>query len=321
MIAATNGWAVAFDNLSHVRPLLSDAICRLATGGGFGTRELYSNGDEVLFDVKRPVILNGITELATRGDLLDRSIIETLPVIPEEKRRTEEDFWRDFEAVRPRILGALLDAVVAVLRDRSRIIFKRHPRMADFARTAAAAAPALGWTQGEFLDAYTENREGANASILSDSPLAESILAFMDGREPWEGSLRELLRVLDGSADEATKHQRGWPKSSRALSSALTRIAPNLRTGGVEAEKLPRRGNSRPWRLTSTAVQPTVTTVTTVIPDSANGDGGVVEQVGVGHPPSRQNGRNEPAGDAMTVVTVSPQLRPNVGDETWERVP
>ena len=72
-----------------------------------------------------------------------------------------------------------------------------------------------------------------------------------------------------------------------------------------------------------TAITPdtTVTTVTTVITDSANGDEGVIEQVGVGHPPSRQNGRGEPAGDAMTVVTVSPQVRPTIGDQTWERVP
>ena len=34
-------------------PWLSDALCRLATGGGFATRELYSNEDEVIFDALR----------------------------------------------------------------------------------------------------------------------------------------------------------------------------------------------------------------------------------------------------------------------------
>jgi hypothetical protein len=67
MIAATNGWCLSLDNLSHVPPWLSDAICRLATGGGFATRALYTDSDEVLFDAQRPVILNGIEELATRG--------------------------------------------------------------------------------------------------------------------------------------------------------------------------------------------------------------------------------------------------------------
>lgn len=78
MISATNGWVVAYDNMSHLPPWLSDAICRLATGGGFGTRMLYENDEEMLFDATRPVILNGIEELATRGDLLDRALSNML---------------------------------------------------------------------------------------------------------------------------------------------------------------------------------------------------------------------------------------------------
>src|SRR5207249_3261055 len=41
MIAATKGWTVAYDNLSHLSPWLSDALCRLSTGGGFSTRALF----------------------------------------------------------------------------------------------------------------------------------------------------------------------------------------------------------------------------------------------------------------------------------------
>ncbi len=66
-IAARNCWIVAFDNVSHVQPWLSDAICRLATGGGWATRELYSDLEEVLFDARRPVLLTGITEYLSRG--------------------------------------------------------------------------------------------------------------------------------------------------------------------------------------------------------------------------------------------------------------
>ena len=73
MIAATNGWVINLDNLSRLPAWLSDAICRLATGGGFATRELYTDADEVLFNATRPVIVNGIEELATRSDLLDRA--------------------------------------------------------------------------------------------------------------------------------------------------------------------------------------------------------------------------------------------------------
>ena len=36
-IAANKGHVQAFDNVSALQPWLSDALCRLATGGGFGT--------------------------------------------------------------------------------------------------------------------------------------------------------------------------------------------------------------------------------------------------------------------------------------------
>jgi hypothetical protein len=129
IIAATNGWVIALDNLSSVSDWLSDAICRLATGGGFATRELYSDGEESLFDAERPVILNGIEELATRGDLLDRAIVIYLPSIPEEHRRPEATLWSDFAAQHPKILGALLDAVSMALRKRDDVQLKGLPRM------------------------------------------------------------------------------------------------------------------------------------------------------------------------------------------------
>lgn len=94
VIAATNGWLIALDNLSHLPDWLSDALCRLATGSGFATRELYTDADETIFAAQRPVVLNGIEELATRGDLLDRAITLYLPTIPDDKRQDEKDFWR-----------------------------------------------------------------------------------------------------------------------------------------------------------------------------------------------------------------------------------
>lgn len=94
MIGAQNGWLLAFDNLSFVSPWLSDALCRLSTGGGFATRELFTDTNEIVFDAKRPVIVNGIESLITRSDLLDRALLLTLPTIGETQRRAEADLWR-----------------------------------------------------------------------------------------------------------------------------------------------------------------------------------------------------------------------------------
>jgi hypothetical protein len=42
-IAANNGYLLTFDNLSGLSPCLSDALCRLASGGSFAMRLLYTN--------------------------------------------------------------------------------------------------------------------------------------------------------------------------------------------------------------------------------------------------------------------------------------
>jgi hypothetical protein len=72
-IAASNGHVLAFDNVSGLPTWISDTLCRLATGGGFAVRQLYTDVDEVLFDATRPMILNGIEEIVTRPDLADRA--------------------------------------------------------------------------------------------------------------------------------------------------------------------------------------------------------------------------------------------------------
>ena len=101
MIAAKNGWILAYDNLSNILPWMADALCRLATGGGFGTRELYTDDEEIIFDSMRPVILNGIEDMATRSDLADRAVSLTLPTIPESQRRTEAELWRAMRRLGP----------------------------------------------------------------------------------------------------------------------------------------------------------------------------------------------------------------------------
>jgi hypothetical protein len=115
-IAANNGHVLAFDNVSGLPAWISDTLCRLATGGGFAVRQLFTDQDEILFDACRPVILNGIEDIVTRPDLADRALFLTLEPIPEVRRRPEAELWAAFEAERSRILGALLDAVVEGLR-------------------------------------------------------------------------------------------------------------------------------------------------------------------------------------------------------------
>ena len=233
-IAAHNGWVVSLDNISTLPAWLSDALCRLSTGGGFATRTLYENDEETIFDAQRPVILTGIEVVATRSDLLDRSILIDLPTIPENQRRPESELLRDFNNARPRLLGALLDGAVSALRDVDTIQLSRLPRMADFALWAVAGERAIGLEQGAFLEAYFGNRESANETALESSPVGKAVLDLVADRGEWSGTASELLAALDRSIDERTKNAKSWPKSARSLSGILKRLAPNYRAAGVD---------------------------------------------------------------------------------------
>jgi hypothetical protein len=233
MIAASNSWIISFDNLSGIPQWLSDALCRLSTGGGFATRELHTDNEEILFDATRPIILNGIDDITGSADLADRSVIVTLPEVVEEDRIPEKVFWRDFLVALPMILGGLLDAVSTALRNLEHVKLPRLPRMADFARWVCAAAPALPFDQGEFLQAYSDNRREAVSMSIETSPLAAAIqtLAAAGDRK---GTATELLLALNGTVNEEVRKTKSWPKDARMLSSKLRRLAPLLRQTGLD---------------------------------------------------------------------------------------
>jgi hypothetical protein len=46
------------------------------------TRQLNTDEEEQFFDAQRPVILNGIEDIALNPDLADRAIIVNLPASP-----------------------------------------------------------------------------------------------------------------------------------------------------------------------------------------------------------------------------------------------
>jgi putative DNA primase/helicase len=182
------------------------------------------------------VLLNGIDDLAPRSDLLDRTVTLRLPVIRDDVRRAEAELWAAFEEARPRILGALLDAVSAALRNQAHVHLEEKPRMADFAIWATAAEPALGWRPGAFMAAYLSNRGAANAVALEESVLAMAVLRLMHLQVAWDGTAGELLRHLNRHfSDPQIRRHRDWPKGPRKLSGELHRWAPSLRQVGVES--------------------------------------------------------------------------------------
>jgi len=245
MIAAQNTWVMAMDNLSRLTGWLSDCLCQLSTGGGLSTRRLYADEEEMIFDVQRPVILNGITEFIERGDLADRSVFFYLPVIPEEKRRTEADIKAAIASALPGALGALLDLIVAALKLLPGIKLHGMPRMADFARWGEAVCRAMGKPPGEFMTAYTANRRDATTAIVDVDPVAVQLRILMNGLDHWEGTCIALLKKLAELGGDTLKRQKDWPNTAKGLRERLKRLAPALRSNGIDLEFGDRTGAGR----------------------------------------------------------------------------
>lgn len=255
-IAASNGHVLAFDNVSGLPAWISDTLCRLATGGGFAVRQLYTDQDEVLFDAARPVILNGIEDIVTRPDLADRAVFLTLEPIPEERRRPEAELWMAFEAERPRLLGVLLDAVVEGLKRLPDTHLPRLPRMADFALWASACETAI-WPAGTFWSTYCGNRDEAVEGVVDVDPVAAAVRAVMTERTVWTGTASDLLGALGEAAGERIAKSKTWPDSPRALSGRLRRAATFLRKIGIEVSfEREGRARTRTFRITAAGADP-----------------------------------------------------------------
>jgi hypothetical protein len=242
-IAAQNCRLLALDNLSGtMQNWLSDSLCRISTGGGHATRQLYSDADEVIFDFTRPLLLTSIADVASKSDLVDRTIFLSLPRITEDKRRAEGTFWPAFEQKRAGILGALLDAVVVASRRLPNTSVARLPRMADFAKWVIAAEPALGWEAETFLNAYRDNRAAANNLALDSSLVAQAILELVKVGSSFTGTSKALLAALNKRHPENDK-KPGWPQNPRGMSGAIRTIAPNLRAEGFDIPEEPRKAH------------------------------------------------------------------------------
>ncbi|MGE0598979.1 MAG: ATP-binding protein [Dehalococcoidia bacterium] len=237
-IAANNCFLLAYDNLSGLPTWLSDLLCRMSTGAGFATRALYTDDEEAIFSATRPVLLNGIDDLATRADLAERSIVIELPPIPPGSRRAERAFWREFHRAAPGFFGALMTLLSKVLKVREEVILSSSPRMADFAETGVAVCRALGLPDESFLNAYEVNRASSSAVALESQPVAMAIQELLANGEPWSGTVTGLLGVLSGIAERAgiARNTFTWPKSPARLGTELRRATPGLRQLGISIE-------------------------------------------------------------------------------------
>lgn len=233
---ASHHWVIFLDNLSHLPDWLSDAFCRACTGDGFSKRELYSDDDDIIYSFKRVIGFNGINLIASKPDLLQRSILLGLESIPKEKRKQEKELWKKFNEVKPSILGAIFDLLVKTLNEREKVVLPASPRMADFTHWGCAIARALGYTDNDFLTVYNANINQQHEEAIEANPVGSVVMEFIKNQETWEGTPTELLEKLDAIADDLriNKKSKAWPKDARWVWRRVNEIAVDLEAKGIK---------------------------------------------------------------------------------------
>ncbi len=236
-IAAANAQICSFENLSSLSGEQQDALCILSTGGGYATRQLYTNGEEHVISSKRPVMVNGINAVASQPDLIERVITIELPTIAAAKRQAEQNLeaaWvKDYPAIFTGLLTLFADALE--LLPKVEIPEGMQKRMIDYQRLGEAVCMALGSKAGEFSQQLDSMHGDSLARGLESYGVAvgvQMLAARPEGRE-WEGTYLQLLSELNRMPEI---DRSNWPKSPRHLSSQLMRIAPGLRRAGVRVE-------------------------------------------------------------------------------------
>jgi hypothetical protein len=254
-IAARNSHMVSLENLSHLQSQYQDALCVLATGGGYSARTLYTNAEETILELRKPIVLNGISVIVTAQDLLDRCLHIGLPTI--QSRELAGDMEDRFEAVQARLLGAMLDLFVKVLAKLPSVVIapEHRPRMADFAALGEAVFRAHGKPDGAFLGRYNAMRKDGVLRTIDASPVGAALVAYLaDAPSGFNGTLSELLDRLE----RYRQNGEAWPRSAKGLGDALRRLAPALRLIGFECTSQAKTGGVIRWHIFSRpqAVEP-----------------------------------------------------------------
>lgn len=250
-VSAGCNWAASYENLSHLSPAMQDALCTLATGGGRASRTLYTNDEETIIEVKRPVIINSIPNVITAQDLTDRAISIELPRIA---YREESEINAAWDEAKPGIFGGLMDLFVKTLELMPSVKLINPPRMADFTRIGEAMAQALGHDSGVFDALYKANRTESIGRAMESSPVAVAVCEMVDAHlgissTVFHGTVKSLL-------DELARHRHdseSWPRSPKGLSDVLKRQSPALATLGIEiisGNRVERIGASRGLTVT-----------------------------------------------------------------------
>ena len=247
-LAARNNAVVAFENLTFIPKWMSNALCCLSTGSSSPTRKFHTQLEETKFKAKRPIIINGIPEIVTKPDLLDRLVKLELPKLA--SYGDEGELEEEFKKLAPYIFDVLLTAAAEGLKNLPNVeIGKAKDRTVNFMKWVCACAPALGFTQEEFLKAYEANRGKSKGMSVELSSLGSELESWAreqeskvdrDGKSQiFYGQTKELVKKLEqhagyGYESYDDRPPRDWPDTPQSAGRQLQLLNATLLSRGLE---------------------------------------------------------------------------------------
>ena len=233
-----DNYLCVFDNISQIKPEISDMLCQAIYFGAYSTRKLYSDGDVYTNTFRNCLVLNGIGNFATRGDLMDRCVKINLQRISTQQRERLSDLRRNFQEDLPLIIGAVFDTVRKTIPLIETIKPDNAPRLADFYILGGAISKALWGSEQVFFDAFAQNEESKFADMVNDDPFSAAVKQFAEKMgtrtlrlEPTE--FFEKLKAQVGIV-EYSNAKNNFPQSASALGKRIPRIQPALAAVGID---------------------------------------------------------------------------------------
>ena len=248
--ALSGNYLVAFDNIDKISAEYSSVFCIACTGGVAPKRKLFTDNDKVTIKLHTKIILNGIGDIISKNDLAERINIIYLDTIM--KRRTENQVWKEFDELKPKMLGAIFNCIkegLGYVEEMEKSI-ENLPRMADFCVYGAAFIKAMGLDWMEFVKQYTNTTTGLIAEQTQQDDFTILLSTFLDEHEKegrtFTGTAQQLL---EGLTNTAKRHHLPMEKFiPTTLSRKLNQSEVSLRAADITMTK--GRGTKRLLTLT-----------------------------------------------------------------------
>lgn len=241
--AAYNAGTVSGDNFSSIAKI-SDALCRLSTGGGIRKRKLYTDFESVSMTAKRPILIAGIDPTFYAADLSER--IVRIRLHRPEEYLNDMQFESMLTEKRARFTGAVLDLVVECINNADKIDY-HGSRFATYCRVGEVIARRLGNGDGWFI----EQLQAKHTEEMADLEYSDSVFEFLTRQisssgvndTRWEANSKQLWESMQEQINlEHLKVPRDdVPRSAKGMGSRVERAIPMLKQHGIQVRRGARR--------------------------------------------------------------------------------